>query len=178
MSTPHANPCAHANPAHPPSHTTAFSRAHPPSHTTAATTAPSSVHIPTLAPAQPLWQGTIFLQQTDATGKTKNAEFLSADYIKAIEKAGPITVIKMQGQDGQIVSKKKSAIARMLVTDRGGGCVRALEMVEAAMVILTDTCKGHGADLLVEDWAIPFKPHLKKVARNHTAITKQSHRNQ
>ena len=27
--------------------------------------------------------------------------------------------------------------------------------------MLADTCKGHGADLLIEDWAKPFKSHLK-----------------
>ena len=46
----------------------------------------------------------------------------------------------------------------------GGGCVRALMMIEELLVILlTDTCKGHGADLLIEDWVMPFKLHLKKV---------------
>ena len=107
--------------------------------------------------------GTIFLQQTDATGKTKNAEFLRDDYIKAIEKAGPMTNITIQQDDGSIVMKRKSSIAKILVTDRGGGCVRALMMIEELLVILTDTCKGHGADLLIEDWAMPFKLHLKKV---------------
>ena len=31
------------------------------------------------------------------------------------------------------------------------------------MVLLADACKGHLADLLIEDWAKPFKKHLKKV---------------
>ena len=108
-------------------------------------------------------KGTIFLQQTDATGKTKNAEFLRDDYSSAIKKAGPVSEIKMEHPDGSIVSKEKSSVVRLLVTDRGGGCERALTLTEEKWIILTDTCKGHGADLLIEDWAILFKPHLKKV---------------
>jgi hypothetical protein len=37
--------------------------------------------------------GVIFLQQTDATGKTKDGEFLRDDYISAIEKAGPLATV-------------------------------------------------------------------------------------
>ena len=36
--------------------------------------------------------GVLFLQQTDATGKTKNAQFLKDDACSAIEKAGPFEV--------------------------------------------------------------------------------------
>ncbi|KAL1504539.1 hypothetical protein AB1Y20_010941 [Prymnesium parvum] len=109
------------------------------------------------------WKGVIFLQQTDGTGKTKDGEFLRDDYISAIEKAGPISIVSSQRSDGTLVTKKKSAIVKLVVTDRGGGCVRALSLMEEAMVILADTCKGHLADLLIEDWAKPFKVHLKKV---------------
>ena len=31
------------------------------------------------------------------------------------------------------------------------------------MVLLADGCKGHLADLLIEDWAKPFKVNLKQV---------------
>jgi hypothetical protein len=107
--------------------------------------------------------GSIFLQQTDATGKKKDGEFLCADYLSAIKKAGPLTTVKKVLPDGMIVTKQKSEIVKLLVTDRGGGCVRALQLIEEILIILTDTCKGHGADLLIEDWAKPFKPHLKQV---------------
>jgi hypothetical protein len=64
---------------------------------------------------------------------------------------------------GAILTKKKSDIVKVIVTDRGGGCARALTLMEEAMVLLADACKGHLADLLIEDWAKPFKKHLKKV---------------
>eukprot|EP00966_Prymnesium_polylepis_P098030 2270453-Prymnesium_polylepis.1 len=35
--------------------------------------------------------------------------------------------------------------------------------MEERMVLLADTCKGHGADLLIEDIGKPFKSHLKHV---------------
>ena len=38
-----------------------------------------------------------------------------------------------------------------------------MTLLEESMVILADTCKGHGADLVIEDWAKPFKKHLKSV---------------
>ena len=64
---------------------------------------------------------------------------------------------------GAILTKKKSDIVKVIVTDRGGGCARALTLMEEAMVLLADACKGHLADLLIEDWAKPFKVHLKSV---------------
>lgn len=108
------------------------------------------------------WKGVIFLQQTDGTGKTKDGEYLRDDYISAIKKAGPVTVITKE-INGATVSKLKSSIVKVVITDRGGGCARALKLMEEAMVLLADTCKGHGADLLIEDWGKPFKVHLKKV---------------
>ena len=105
--------------------------------------------------------GVSFLQQTDGTGKTKNAEFLRDDYISAIGKAGPLTEVKKRLGCGTVLTKQKSHIIKLCITDRGGGCARALTLLEEAMVILADTCKGHGADLLIEDWAKPFKKHLK-----------------
>ena len=117
-----------------------------------------------------LLAGVLFLQQTDATGKTKNAEFLSADYISAIEKAGDLIVVRKMLPDGNIITKKKSPIVKLLITDRGGGCVNALHLTEAAMVILADTCKGHGADLLIEDWAKPFKGHIKNVCQRESCV--------
>jgi hypothetical protein len=107
--------------------------------------------------------GVIFLQQTDGTGKTKNGEFLRDDYIQAIEKAGPISEVKKQLAAGTIITKKKSSIVKICITDRGGGCARALTLLEEAMVLLADGCKGHLADLLIEDWAKPFKVNLKQV---------------
>jgi hypothetical protein len=107
--------------------------------------------------------GVIMLQQTDATGKMKDGEFLRDDYVAAVEKAGPLTkVTKQVGET--IVTKRKSAVAKLLITDRGGGCERALRLTEDVLIILADTCKGHGADLLIEDFAKPFKSHLKKVS--------------
>lgn len=35
-------------------------------------------------------------------------------------------------------------------------------LIEEEWVVLADACKGHLADLLIEDIAIPFKPHLKR----------------
>ena len=64
---------------------------------------------------------------------------------------------------GEEFSKKKSAIVKILITDRGGGCVRALRLMEEGWVLLADGCKGHLADLLIEDWARPFKVHLRNV---------------
>jgi hypothetical protein len=95
--------------------------------------------------------------------RRRTASFLRDDYVSAIEKAGPLTVVKKQVGE-TIMTKRKSAIAKLLVTDRGGGCVRALQLIEETLIILTDTCKGHGGDLLIEDWAKPFKQHLKKVS--------------
>jgi hypothetical protein len=107
--------------------------------------------------------GVLFLQSTDATGKTKDGEFLRDDYISAIEKASPMIEVKKH-VGGEIVTKRKSLIAKIIITDRGGGCERALRLTEDALIILADTCKGHGGDLLIEDWAKPFKQHLKKVS--------------
>ena len=84
-------------------------------------------------------------------GHTKNGEFLRDDYISAIEKAGPLREVKKMLPSGTILTKKKSDICKVIVTDRGGGCQRALTLIEEALVILADTCKGHGADLLIED---------------------------
>jgi len=61
------------------------------------------------------------------------------------------------------VSKLKSSVVKLVVTDRGGGCVRALTLMEEAAVVLADGCKGHLADLLIEDWGKAFKVHLKRV---------------
>ena len=51
----------------------------------------------------------------------------------------------------------------LVVTDRGGGCPRALQLLEDSWVVLADVCKGHLADLLIEDIAAPFAAHLKNV---------------
>ena len=107
--------------------------------------------------------GVMFLQSTDATGQTKNARYLETDYTSAIEKAGPIEVITRTTHSGEVVTKKRSKIIKIMITDRGGGCVNALKLMEEKWAILADTCKSHGADLLIEDLARPFKPHLKKV---------------
>eukprot|EP00966_Prymnesium_polylepis_P268446 6201949-Prymnesium_polylepis.1 len=64
---------------------------------------------------------------------------------------------------GVILTKKKSDIVKVCITDRGGGCARALTLLEEALIILADACKGHLADLLIEDWAKPFKVHVKSV---------------
>lgn len=110
--------------------------------------------------------GVRFLQQTDATGKKKDGEFLKADYSSAIQKAGPWEVVQRTRRSG-MVEKKLSQVVKFVITDRGGGCVRALALIEEEWVVLADACKGHLADLLIEDIAIPFKPHLKL---NHEII--------
>ena len=47
-----------------------------------------------------------------------------------------------------LVTMKKSAIIKLFITDRGGGCVRALPLVEdAGDSILADGCKALLADL-------------------------------
>ena len=46
------------------------------------------------------------------------------------------------------LTMKKSAIVKLLIIDRGGGCVRALSLVEdAGDSILADGCKALLADL-------------------------------
>lgn len=52
---------------------------------------PAPSPIPCVIPST---AGVIFLQQTDGTGNTKDGEFLRDDYISAIEKAGPVTVVR------------------------------------------------------------------------------------
>eukprot|EP00966_Prymnesium_polylepis_P255172 5895462-Prymnesium_polylepis.1 len=56
-------------------------------------------------------------------------------------------------------TKRVSSVAKILILDRGGGCVNALKLVEQEWVIAADTCKTHGADLLVEDCGKPFTTH-------------------
>ena len=46
---------------------------------------------------------------------------------------------------GNELSKQKSSIVKILITDRGGGCVRALHLMEEAWVLLADSCKGSKA---------------------------------
>ena len=119
--------------------------------------------------------GVIFLQQTDGTGHVKDGEYLANDYGKALEKAGPYTIVQ-KWTGGKLVKKKKSSVCKLLFTDRGGGCVTALVLMEDLWIIIADGCKVHLADLLIEDCAKPFKGHLKKVHLlilfiiNHTFI--------
>ena len=104
--------------------------------------------------------GVLFLQSTDATGKTKNATFLCQDYGTAIEKAGDFELVERAKPNGEKVAKKRSTIVKIVITDRGGGCANALKLIEEKWALLADSCKGHGADLLIEDFAKPFKTHL------------------
>ena len=78
--------------------------------------------------------GVIFLQSTDATGKIKNGEFLSDDLSAACEAAGPFTVLTITLPTGAVETKKKSDVVFLVVTDRGGGCPRALRLLEKAWV--------------------------------------------
>ena len=105
-------------------------------------------------------KGCLPVQQTDATGR-KNGVFLAADLSTTIEKIGTFEVISRTKANGEVVSKKSSQIVKVAVLDRGGGCERALDIVENEWRILGVTCKGHCADLLIEDWAKPFKGHLE-----------------
>ena len=111
------------------------------------------VHSPRLLPKRP--DASLYYEATASI-------ILRDDYIEAIKKAGPVTTVTKPGPDGVTLSKLKSDIVKILITDRGGGCVRALTLMEEAMVLLADGCKGHLADLLIEDWGKPFKAHLKQ----------------
>ena len=59
-------------------------------------------------------------------------------------------------------TKRVSSVAKIVILDRGGGCVNALALLERDWVIAGDTCKTHGADLLLEDVGKPFKTHIKE----------------
>ena len=107
--------------------------------------------------------GVLLLQSTDATGKTKDANYLTDDGVQALKKAGPWSIISKKLPDGTMVTKINSKIVKVWILDRGGGCVQALSLMEERARVITDTCKGHGADLLIEDIAKPFKKHLKQV---------------
>ena len=72
-------------------------------------------------------------------------------------------MIERKRANGQVLQKKRSNVVKVFITDRGGGCVNALKLVEEAWAILADACKGHLADLLLEDCAKPFKEHVKCV---------------
>lgn len=73
--------------------------------------------------------------------------------------------------NGTIKTKRKSSIAKIVIFDRGGGCVNALSLIEDEWVVIGDTCKTHGADLLIEDVGKPFKAHVKSVHENIIWIT-------
>jgi hypothetical protein len=142
--------------------------------------------------------GLEFLQQTDATGRRKDARFLADDQSKALEACGTITqviaspalglslkpaqhpsspqhpspnlnpypppLVQVEVEvDGAVLTKRKSSIGKIVIFDRGGGCVNALKLIEEEWVLVTDTCKTHLANLLAGDIAMPFKAHIKTV---------------
>lgn len=107
-------------------------------------------------------KGVHFCQQTDSTGDSKTGEYQEIDLSSAIESVGPFfEVSKKVG--GETVTKKVSSIVKFVVLDRGGGCTRALELLQKNWVVATASCKGHLADLFMEDIAKPFMPHIKSV---------------
>ena len=77
-------------------------------------------------------------------------------------KLGFVTDISRSKSDGAVVIKKSSSVVKIVILDRGGGCESALRLLEEKFRVLGDTCKGHGADLLIEDLARPFKLHIKQ----------------
>jgi len=107
-------------------------------------------------------KGVLPVQSTDATGKKKDGNFLSKDLAAGIEKLGFVTDISRSKSDGSVVIKKSSSVVKVVILDRGGGCESALRLLEEKFRVLGDTCKGHGADLLIEDLARPFKLHIKQ----------------
>ena len=108
-------------------------------------------------------RGIEFIQQTDATGHRKDARFLADDLSRALEKCGTVSQVSVLNADGSIKTKRISSVAKIVIFDRGGGCVNALSLIEDEWVVLTDTCKTHLADLLLEDVGKPFKGHVKSV---------------
>ena len=106
--------------------------------------------------------GLEFLQQTDATGRKKDARFLSTDLSRALEKCGKITMQRMASADGTEEMKRSSSVVKIVILDRGGGCENAMKMLEEEWVVITDTCKTHGANLLSTDVGKPFKAHIKQ----------------
>lgn len=73
--------------------------------------------------------------------------------------------------NGSIQTKRISSVAKFVIFDRGGGCVKALGLIEEQWVVVGDTCKTHGADLLCEDISKPFKVHVKSVHEGIVWIT-------
>lgn len=107
-------------------------------------------------------KGVHFVQQTDTTGDSKTGEYQELDLSSAIESCGEYSEVSRKVGDF-VESKKVSSVVKFVILDRGGGCTRALKLVEEKWAIATASCKGHLADLFMEDLAKPFMPHIKTV---------------
>jgi hypothetical protein len=104
--------------------------------------------------------GFFFAQSTNATGRTKDAEFIYSDIAAAIVKMGGCLVVFMVTLDGPNVCKK------------------VLRLIDLRLPqIFGQRCTTHGWHLLLQDIVkVEFSDVLKKIVRllkfvvNHSAI--------